>query len=92
MGYGRRKRGFWSSIGHLMGHLFGTAVIFITVMVLGWGVAYLAHALNSHHPFPPHIYNAVMQFEIGLFWFDVVISSIVLIFGGWRFVKDMLES
>ena len=61
-------------------------------MLLGWCVSYFAHLLNTQHKFPAAIYSAVMAFELGLFWFDVVLSIVVLLFGAWRFTIDMLES
>jgi len=88
--YGRRN-GYWISVIHLIGHLVGTAVIFTAVMSLGWGVSYMAHLLHDHHRFPDQIYNSIMWFEVGLFWFDVAISSVVLLIGACRFLKEILE-
>lgn len=88
----RRHQGYWTSVFGLIGHLIGTAIIFSSVLILGWGVSYLAHFLDGHHKFPDQIYGSVMAFEVGLFWFDVVISSIVLLFGAWRFIREILET
>jgi|GEM_PF-3857457 hypothetical protein len=91
MHHSRRGKGFWISIWHLLGHLAGTAFIFSVLMLISWSVGYFADLLHSHHEFPPSIYSAVLKIKLVVFWFDVAISSVVLIFGGWRFITDLWE-
>ena len=76
----------------MFGHLGGTAFLFATLLSLAWSVAYLVHFLDSRHKFPEAIYKAVVWVEVALFWFDVLLSSFVLLVGAWQFLRDLVES
>ncbi len=85
-----RRNRYWDSVRRLIGHLVGTAVIFSAVLILAWALSYLAHGLNGIYQFPPEIYLIVTKIEYWLVIIDVVISSIVLLAGAARFIRDIL--
>jgi hypothetical protein len=81
---------YWTSIRLLIGHLVGTAVIFVTLFTLAWGLATLLSWFNTIHPFPLQIFAFVTKLEIGLVYADAVFCAIVLLGGTWRFLKEIL--
>ena len=89
-GYTTKRNGYWDSVRRLIGHLCGTAMIFGAVLLLAWALSYLAHGLNSFYPFPSEIYAIITKIEVWLVIIDVVVSSIVLLAGAARFIRDIL--
>ena len=75
----------------LLSHLVGTAVIFLSILLIAWGLAYVIHKLNEAHNFPPEIYAVVTGIELAIIYIDVGLSSIVLLFGAVRFLKEAWE-
>jgi len=65
--------------------------MFGAILVLAWGLAYFVSWLNATHPFPPAIYSLVTKIEIGLVYIDVVICSVVFVFGAGRFLQEVWE-
>lgn len=76
-------------MGGLIGHLFGSALIFCTFALLAWGIAVFVHALNSYHEFPVEIYAILTRIEVWLIYVDVLLSGVVLVAGTIRFVRDI---
>jgi hypothetical protein len=81
---------YWTSIRLLVGHLVGTAIIFVALFTIAWGLAALLSWFNTIHPFPPPIFAFVTKLEIGLVYADAVFCALVLLGGTWRFLKDIL--
>ena len=80
---------YWTSIRLLVGHLLGTAIIFMSLFTIAWGLATLLSWINTIHPFPLQIFAFVTKLEIGLVYADAVFCAIVLLGGAWRFLKDI---
>lgn len=91
-GYGRRGHGYWKSLIKLLAHIAGTAVMFVAILLVSWGLSLLVHKLNIEHPFPPDIYAVVTKIELWLVYIDVVLSGLVLIFGAWKFLIEIVEN
>ena len=92
--WGERERprpGYWWSVLSLIGHLVGTAVIFIALFTLGWLVSVVLHALHRYHPFPDEIFRFVTRIELYVVYADSALSGIVLIAGMVRFCRQQLE-
>lgn len=90
MGYG--KRGSYArSVANFLGHLFGTAVMFVAILLVAWGLSFLVSYLHGRHPFPDSVYQVVTYIEIGLVYIDIVVSAIVLFFGLKRFTREIAE-
>ena len=90
--YGRHRVGYWQSIIKLLAHLLGTAIMFVAILLVSWGLSYLVHKLHLAHPFPDGIYDFVTKIELWLVYIDVIISGIVLVFGAWKFLMEMVEN
>lgn len=93
MAYDWRHNGgdrYWTSIRLLIGHLLGTAIVFVTLFAIAWGLTTLLSWFNTIHPFPLQIFAFVARLEMGLVYVDTVFCAIVLLGGTWRFLKDIL--
>lgn len=90
--YGRRRDSYWHSIVKLLAHLLGTAIMFVAILLVSWGLSFLVHKLHTAHPFPDEIYNFVTKIELWLVYIDVVISGIVLVFGAYKFLLELVEN
>jgi hypothetical protein len=87
----RSGEGYWRSIGLLIGHMAGSALVFSAILVSGWSVFVLLNYLNSIRNFPPEVLSLVTRLEIGLLYVDVVVSVVVLLLCIVSFVRDVLE-
>ena len=88
----RRRRTFGYSILRLIGHLACTAGLFICLFAIGWAVSFILNYLHSVHPFPEPIHRLVTRSELVLVYIDITISSIVLLAGVLRYVRDVWEN
>ncbi len=82
---------FGYSIVLLIGHLFCTAIVFVTLFSLGWTVSCVFNYLDSIHKFPDEIFKIVTKLEVGLVYIDAAVSGAVLLAGIGRFVRDVFE-
>lgn len=90
--YGPEKpRSFWGAVFNLVGHLAGTAVIFLSLIILGWGISFAMHALDGIHHFPDEILRAFAKFELYLTYFDMGLCALFLVAGARRFYRDLKE-
>lgn len=85
----RSPQGFFMAVAHLVGHVFGGAVLFLAVACVSWGLGYSVEYLNSIHPFPPTVLKLLHNFEIGLLWADVLLSGSVILYGVWHFLRQL---
>lgn len=86
-----RRIGYWWSVVALVGHLIGTAIIFIALVSIGWLVSIALHALHRYHPFPDEIFRFIVRVELYLVYAAAVVSAIVLCTGTVGFCKQLLE-
>jgi hypothetical protein len=86
-----RQKPFLMSILLLIGHLCATALVFVSLFTLGWGVAVAFAFLHSVHAFPDQIFDLVSRLEIGLIYLDAAVCGVVLFAGIVRFVREILE-
>lgn len=87
----RDAKGFWGSVFSLVGHLAGTAVIFVILITLGWGISFIMHTLHAAHHFPEEILRLFTKFELYLTYLDIALCTMFLFAGAWRFYRDLLE-
>ena len=87
----RRPKTFWESVWNLIGHLFGTAVIFVVFFAIAWGLSYLLSGLDALHKFPQEILDIIQRIEIALIYADALLCSIVLFAGAVRFCSDLMK-
>ncbi len=86
-----RESSFGYSILLLIGHLFCTAIVFVTLFGLGWIVSCVFNYLDSIHKFPEEIFNLDTKLEVGLVYIDAMVSGAVLLAGIGRFIMDVFE-
>lgn len=84
-----RKVTYWQAVRNLIGHLAGTALLFIAFLFLGWGISYAAHLLNNVHPMPKNILEVVNLFELVITWLDAIVCTILVVTGGTSFIKEL---
>lgn len=77
---------FWQACIRLIGYVSATAVVFLTLFALGWLVSLALGYLDSVHRLPPVF--RVAQPDVWLLYADAAFSSIVLLCGLARFVRD----
>jgi len=73
----------------LMGHIFGSAVLFLSIACVSWGLGVAIHWLNGIHAFAPSVLGLITSVELGLLYVDIGLSLIVLIVGAFRFIKEL---
>ncbi|GAC1626813.1 MAG: hypothetical protein NVS9B10_15130 [Nevskia sp.] len=88
-GFGEREKPHWQSVLTLIGHMIGTAVIFVSMFGIGWSVSFLLEYLNSIHKFPSDIYGVVTAVELYFLYADVLLCGVVLCAGAIRFIKEL---
>ena len=84
-----RSGGYWNSIRLLIGHLAATAIVFVSLFTIAWGLAALLSWFNTIHPFPVQIFAFVTKLEVVLVYVDTAFCAIVLLGGTWQFLKDI---
>ncbi|WP_182068273.1 hypothetical protein [Stenotrophomonas pavanii] len=84
------KHEYWPSVGRLIGHLIGTVIIFGVFFTLGWLLSVLLHLLHSWHPFPNEIFQFITKIELWVIYADFGLCLIVLVAGGYRFVREVI--
>lgn len=83
------KHGFWGAVLHLIGHIIGGAVLFISVACVTWGLGFALAKMNELHPFPGPVLSLLHNFEIGLLLADALLSAIVVLYGIWQFLRQL---
>ena len=90
MAYERnRNGGYWNSIRLLIGHLAATAIMFVSLLTIAWGLAALLSWFNTIHPFPVQIFAFVTKLEVVLVYVDTASCAMVLLGGTWHFLKEI---
>lgn len=84
-----RRITYWQAVRNLIGHLFGTSALFISFLVLGWGISYVANFLNNIFAMPENILEVVHIFELAIIWIDAFVCTILVITGATLFIKDL---
>jgi uncharacterized BrkB/YihY/UPF0761 family membrane protein len=88
----RRPHNFWASVLSLIGHLVGTAVIFVSLITLGWLISFIMHFLHAIHQFPGEILWLFTRIELYLTYVDIGLCAIFIFAGARRFYRDVLET
>jgi hypothetical protein len=87
-----RKETFWTSIIKLLGHVVGSATVFVFLITVEWVLSWFLGALNAIRPLDPDTSVFALHFGRVLLYGDVVLSGVVFIIGFVRFIRDLLES
>ncbi len=80
---------FAKSILHLLGHILGSACIFVFLATVEWGLEWFVATLNEVRPLDQEDFLLVHHVGQAFLWGDVSLSAIVFITGFVKFVRDL---
>lgn len=85
-----RREPYWKLLLKLIGHLIGTALIFVTFFTIAWLLSALVGYLHGIHALPDAIFSLVSRIEVGIVYADAALCGIVLLACAWRFVRGLI--
>lgn len=74
-----------------MGHILGSATLFLFVWAIAWGLGAMVHYMHQLHPFSANVLAGIHHVELALFVFDCLLSGFVLVVGAMRFIRDIIR-
>ena len=74
----------------LVGHLAGTAVIFLAFLGLIWVVSLALKAMHAHSPFAPEVYAFILKAELTVVYIDAIVCVVIILAGIYRFAKEVV--
>ena len=86
---GRKKISFFDSVVSLIGHLLGSAILFLSFYAIGWIISFVVHWLNLIHKVPPDIAIFTAKIELWIVYADAVLCFFVISAGAYRFIRDL---
>lgn len=90
MDYFRTNRvTFVGAISALIGHIVGSATLFVTIMAVTWGISRSFSYLDEIHHFPEASQKILIWLEVALLIIDAGLCIILILFGAKRFVSDI---
>jgi hypothetical protein len=87
--YGRERVTFVGVVSSLVGHIAATAVLFVTIMAVTWGIAWSFAYLDKIHEFPEASQKILTFLEVALLAIDAGLCLILILFGARRFVSEL---
>jgi hypothetical protein len=88
---GNDHHSFAWSVLKLLGHLIGTAIVFLTLFTLAWAIGFFCHRLNAIYPFADDTFTFIARIEKVILWGDTALCAVVLLNSMWRFCKDVMR-
>jgi hypothetical protein len=82
---------FPHSLGALIGHLIWSFLLFVTLLVLTWGLGFLFAWLNRQHPFSDEDLNVISRLKTSMLYFDAILCASVSISSVWTFLKGAIR-
>jgi sterol desaturase/sphingolipid hydroxylase (fatty acid hydroxylase superfamily) len=86
---GRKKISFFDSVVSLIGHLLGSAILFLSFYAIGWIISFVVHWLNLIHKVPSDIAIFTAKIELWIVYADAVLCFFVILAGAYRFIRDL---
>jgi hypothetical protein len=87
--WAKKPISFAWSVFLLIGHIVGSAVIFMLILGIGWVIGFAVDWCNSTHPFQADVVGIVRRFEKVWIVMDFTVGGIHLLAGVIRFAKDL---
>jgi hypothetical protein len=72
-------------MGVLIGHLISSFLMFVTILVLTWGVGLLLAWLNSYQPFSDEDLKVIPELKTAMLYLDAILYVFVSISSVWDF-------
>lgn len=89
--YEKKKISFAHSVLNLIGHLFGSGILFLSFIGVGWVISIFYHWLDGMHHFQQDVSIFITECELYLVYADAVLCGLVILVGAWRFIKELGE-
>jgi hypothetical protein len=86
-----RRRSYGRSIINLLGHLYGTGLIFVALFVLAWVIAALLAWLNGLQPFTAATFRWVSGVETLILYADTALCCFTSLVAMLRFCKEVIR-
>lgn len=80
---------FASSVRKLIGHVIGGSILFASIAALAWALGWAIDHLHAIHPFSETVLTLLHGFEVALLYLDFALSGMVLLIGGYRFIREI---
>jgi hypothetical protein len=92
-GWDRREqnRSFGSSVLRLLGHLAGTAFMYISLFAAAWAIGFCSSYLNRIYPFGDDTFQFMSKVEKVILYGDTALCAFVSLVGMGRFCKDVMK-
>jgi hypothetical protein len=82
---------FRRSVGTLMGDLISSFVMFVTLLVLTWGLGFLFVWLNRYQPFSDEDLKVLSKLKTSMLYFDAILCASASLSTVWNFLKGAIR-
>lgn len=91
MNWPRRERReiFWTSTFKLLGHITGSALVFVFLVTIEWSVSWFVSALNGLRPMDADESLVMGHVGRGLLYGDAALAGILFLTNFYRFLRDL---
>jgi hypothetical protein len=90
--FGPDKRpAFTGSVIDFLGHVIGSTMIFLVIVLLGWLVSVAIHSLHEIHHFSAELLMLFTDFELYLGYVDLGLFALFLTIATARFLRELWE-
>jgi hypothetical protein len=87
--YSNNRVTFVSAVSSLVGHIVGSASLFITIMAVTWSISWSFSYLNEIHNFPEASQRILIYLEVTLLIIDAFLCVALIVFAAKRFVFEL---
>lgn len=88
----REFRQYVKSVIELIFHFVGSTVLFLTLVVLAWGMSWGVASLQAAHPFSTQLQNFFNLVELYLVYGDSLLFASVISVGAYRIIMKGWEA
>ena len=82
---------FHKSVLALIGHLLGSFLVFVMLLVVTWGVGFVFAWLNRHQPFSDEDLQVISKLKASMLYLDAILCAAISISGTWTFLKGTIR-
>ncbi len=91
IGRPRKQRSFGWAFLELIGHLVYSALGFVSIWALAWGIGFVIHWLNSIFPFDSDEAKLIHTIRVDALTGDCFVVFVYVLVGTIRFFKDLRD-
>lgn len=86
----KSSNSYVATINDLIGHLLGTAIVFVSFFAIVWLASFALNFLNSIYPFPARILKFIETSELYLIYGDSLVCALALLLTACNFILSMV--